>query len=250
MFDLKKVVPAAFFAGALMVAGSAQAVPVDLANLIANHGGGDGDFDATNFGDLDVPPTTFGFGPIQYDGAFLNPNGIPLGTTDLATAQANVGAANQFVNGFTFNAHSVIDGFAWTAQINESAPAVGAGDGFLDFRITFLDVTGTGSANGGLLEFSQADINAATVIGDAVLTNSTDGSINFNPIADLPFFQLSAPDAQILALVSGNAFSDPNNATNGPNYIISASVPLPAPVVLLISALVGLGFLGRRKLRV
>ena len=98
---------------------------------------------------------------------------------------------------------------------------------------------------------SFTDLSAAVLIDEKVLTNDSDGGVTFDPLpgGDLPFFQLAGQNRQILALVSGNAFSNPNLATNGPNYIISASVPLPAPVVLLISALIGLGFLGRRKLR-
>ena len=245
MFDLKKVVPAAIFAGALMAAGSAHAVPVSLSTLIADFGGGDGDFDANNEGDLDNP-TSFSFGPITYNGS-ANPNGIALTADSLGVAQGNQPTANGFVNGFTFNTHSVVDGFGWTAQINEQNPPAGANAGFLDFRVTFLDVTGTGTNNGGTFAFSQADIDAASVISDNILTSDSTGVINFDPINDLPFFQSAGTDRQILALVSGNAFSE--NPDVFPNYIISASVPLPAPVVLLISALIGLGFLGRRKLR-
>ena len=149
MFDMKKVVPAAFFAGALLVAGSAHAVPVTLGSLIGDFGGVDGDFDAADFGDLDAPPNEFGFGPIQYNGTFENPNNIALGTTDLQTAVNNNNLGlNAFVNGFTFNTHSVIDGFAWTAQVNEQAPSLGAGDGFIDLRISFFDVTGIAATAG------------------------------------------------------------------------------------------------------
>ena len=249
MFNFRNVASAVAVAGILGMgaASGAHAVSVDLSTLVADFGNGAGGFNASNQGDLDV--SAFSFGPILYDGAFQNPNGITLTTTDLATAQASTATSNGFTNGFTFNTHSATPGFNFSAQVNEQAPGLGAGAGFLDFRVTFLDVTGSGAVSGGNLTFTQAEIDAASVLSEVVLTNSVDGTINFNPITDLPFFQAAGGDAQILALVSGTAFSNPGSAV-APNYIVSASVPLPAPVVLLISALIGLGYLGRRKARV
>ena len=250
MFNLKKAAAAIAVAGivGMGAVSTSHAASVDLSTLISDFGNGSGGFNASDFGDLDN--NNFGFGPILYNGVFQNANGRALGTTDLASAQASTATANGFTNGFTFNTHSAATGFGFSAQINEQAPSLGAGAGFLNFRVSFFDVTGSGVVNGGSLTFDQAALDAATLVSEMVLTNSTDGTINFNPITDLPFFQPVGTDTQILALVSGTAFAAPS-APVAPNYIVSVSaVPLPAPVVLLISALIGLGYLGRRKTRV
>ena len=252
MFDLKKAVSAVAVAGVIGMGAvsNAHAVPVDLSTLIADFGNGAGGFNATNQGDLDV--SDFAFGPIVYDGLFTNPNGITLTASSLGEAQTTAASGNGFTNGFTFNSHSIAPGIGFSAQVNEQAPGLGAGAGFLDFRVSFYDVTGTGTVSGGSLTFDQAALDAATFIDEFVLTNSTDGTITFNPLTDLPIFQGIGTNTQVLALVSGTAFTNVG-AQNpvDPNYIVSVSaVPLPAPLVLLISALIGLGFLGRRKARV
>lgn len=258
MTVLKKTVSAAALAGIMALGsfGAANAVSVDVSTLVADHGNGGGVFIATENGDLDNPAIieqgAIQFGPVTYNGS-LNPNGQALSTVDRATAQASAPTSNGFTNGFTFNSPAGVPGFGFTVQPNEAFPNSGVGAGFLDLRITFLDVGSITSSDEGifaptgspLVGFTQAQLDTATLIGETQLTNITDGTITFTG-ADLPFFEEVAFDTEILALISGTAFSE--NPQVFPNYIVNVqTVPLPAPVVLLISALLGLGFLGRRK---
>lgn len=243
MFSSLKILAGAagFAALTLMGAGSANAVPVDIDNLVADFGNGSV-FVASDQGDLDSGP--FSFGSVVYDGS-LNLNGKALTTQTKTNAQASAATANGFTNGFVFNTHSLISNIAYTAQPTQPFPGTN-GSGFINFQVTFFNVTGLGTGGSGTVSFTDAELSSLSAVGSTLFTDSNGQFLFTN--ATLPIIQaLAGFNQDILALVSGTAFS-PVQGT-APSYIVDvAAVPLPAPLLLFVSALFGLGFLGRRRL--
>ena len=252
MLSCKKLVGAAGVAAlTLFAAGSASAVPVNLSTLVADFGHiVDGDFKANDFGNDLLTSGKFDFGAITYDNSSTNVNDRVLTTADKTVAQAQqAGGANGFSNAFYFNT-SLSGKVGLSVSLQEFFPTSFSDIGFLDFRVTFVDVTGLGSSSAGVFSIDQTELNTASVISTQSFTDSVTGDANFNPVpvlGDQPFLKDLAGATNILAIVSGSAFVTPGE--DNPSYTVTVTnVPLPAPLMLLVSALLGLGFLGRRRL--
>lgn len=253
MFSYKNLVGAAGFAALTMfAAGSAQAVVVDLSTLVANFGAVDSTFKANEFGNDLNTDGSFKFGAVTYDNVSTNANGRVLTTATKTAAQnqQNVTGVNGFTNAFHFDASA--SGFVGlTLSLQEFFPTTSSNIGFLDFRVTLVDVSGLGGSSGGIYSISQTELDTASVISTQAFTDISTGNFLFNPIpvtGDQPFLKALAGATDVLALVSGSAFVSAGGSN--PSYTVTVSnVPLPAPIMLLISALFGMGFLGRRRLK-
>ena len=259
MLSCKKLVGAAGVAAlTLFAAGSANAVPVTLSTLVADFGHADSTFKANDFGSDLLTSGKFDFGAITYDNVSTNANLRVLSTANKPIAQAQqdplndgsgVGGSNGFTNAFYFDT-SLSGKVGLSVSLQEFFPTSFSDIGFLDFRVTFVDVTGLGSSSAGIFSINQAQLDTASVISTQSFTDIKTGNANFNPVpvlGDQPFLKDLAGATNILALVSGSAFVTPGE--DNPSYTVTVTnVPLPAPLMLLVSALLGLGFLGRRRL--
>lgn len=281
MFDLTKTVSAVVVAGMVsfgaVSAANAIALPVDdrqWDNAVdpdpANGGAvvANGD-DLTINGNVGVlqffPPNTFG--PIAID--------VTSGTGGTQTiGGVNNVPAVDYDNAFLMQtgANFITAKFAVTSAQNSG---IDAGFGIANLSISIFDVTGLAALIPGGISLDPAmnnpDVgpdqgpdstatttadfiaaNGGSAINSAVTLALTDAAgvrISGSTEPD-PFFVngLNA-NSEYLVTISGTAFDLSPTSDPSYNFTIS-SVPLPAPVVLLISALIGLGFLGRRKVRV
>lgn len=132
-----------------------------------------------------------------------------------------------------------------------SLPDLGPQDGsseiFYSYDVTFPIPEGAAEDIGiADLTFTVHDETNGTVLNETALTGSDgfafagfESGFNFNGVWPAPI--------DLTLSVSGTALA------KGGSYAATLSpvtaIPLPAPVVLFVSALVGLGFLGRRRLK-
>jgi hypothetical protein len=237
----KNLITAALLAGSMafgaVSVANATTVPVDDRQW-DNAGGTTNGDDLTINGNLGaVPGTGTNFGPVT----------IISGTTTL------------YDNSFIFDTIATAGTVSFEATI---AQASGTGFGIRNFTISLFDLTGS-AFDFGTLVIDNADGDTAP---DALATTTKDivdaGGFANSLVASMTFTnssgQLQFPNVQeafldpgkkFLAIISGEAFDNEPNNGGRPSYSVTVSaVPIPAPFVLLISALLGLGFLGRRRL--
>jgi|TARA_Y100001947_G_scaffold135509_1_gene123271 opacity protein-like surface antigen len=139
-----------------------------------------------------------------------------------------------------------IGGAAFSDQYFFSLPDIG-GNGtssvFYSYDVTFPVPEGAAAGIGiADLTFELFDSTNSTVLATTTLTDANgfafvgfENGFNFTGVWPAPI--------DITLTVSGTALSQ-----GGSYEATVAAVPLPAPLMLFVSALVGLGFLGRRRL--
>jgi len=218
---------AAMFVGGVTVANSAT--------LVDSHPG-DG-----NIGDLDVHFPLAAFALFSGVGDFNN--------------QTAIDTRFQFSNATVVDPSPV----QYNVQVSQSSPTVpsdpsnvgNASFGITNLTIDFFDFTALADSDGAggitladdITSFTLAAL-APFALGGNVFTDSNGTQ------TDAVFTGFWPADHQIIAVVTGGAFKNASAAADPRLDVQVSAVPLPAPVVLLISALVGLGFLGRRRTRV
>ena len=136
---------------------------------------------------------------------------------------------------------SFSDVYFFTLPDNGGAP--GSDPVFYSYDVTFPVPSGAAAGIGiANLTFTVFDVTNSNQLSQVVLTNGSgfafpgfENGFNFTGVWPTPI--------SLTLTVTGDTLA------NGGSYEATiAAVPLPAPLVLFVSALFGLGFLGRRRL--
>ena len=247
MIDLKRTVAAVALSGLLGLGaiGSANAVSVQSVNLDGTAPVGTTVADVLTLNPATVlpaddgddnPVAPAGTFPVNADlGSIGDPRGFSVLYQDVPTPPITF-PNGPFNNAFTFDVGDTFNIAIDIGIINDTGfPAR-----FENMTLTLFDVTGLGITAG-------SDIGGLS--GAFAQLQLTPTASPFVQLVDQVILTVTPNVTEILGVFSGTAVAPPGGQTANYNATVSA-VPLPAPVVLLISALVGLGFLGRRKVRV
>ncbi len=258
MFEIKRLASAVAVAALVGVGtiGSASAVSVSQVTLF----GGDASsaLSTTGIAALpiddgdDNPVAPFNTFPINADLGVLSPGGTP-GFSVNYNFNPNPSPPPPgipsfplapFNNAFLFSVGAGVPSVGFELGVINPQGSIG----FDNLTLRLFDVSGDGLNVGSNIGGLTGAFAALQVTTDE--SNSAGDQLVSNFVLD----QVVPGVTQILGVFSAdNVFapSGPPGTTQNANYNTTISaVPLPAPVVLLISALVGLGFLGRRKARV
>lgn len=185
-------------------------------------------------------------------GAALMVVGLASGA-NAAVVDVDPGVSETLVVGTTYRTRSEeqTPGVAFSDEYNFALPDLGAADGkstvFYSYDVTFPIPEGA-AADIGIadLTFTLLDDTNGTTLDETVLTDG-DGFVFAGFESGFNFTGVWPAPIDLVLTVTGTAL--PQGGSYAATLTPTTAIPLPAPFLLLVSGLVGLGLLGRGRLK-